>query len=743
MKKAHTVVVADADLEGESITQKLYRFCHKNSILLTWLILGLTYILAFSVRLFSVLRYESIIHEFDPYFNYRTTKYLVNEGFYAFHNWFDDAAWYPLGRIIGGTIYPGLMATAAFVYRVLHAVNLTVDIRNVCVLLAPWMASNTTLVTFGLAKEIKNTATGLVAAAMIAVVPGYISRSVAGSYDNECVAIFALVLTFYTWVKAVKNGSMFWGGMCALSYFYMVSAWGGYIFIINLIPIHVLVLLICGSYSSRIYVAYCSFYVLGTLMAMLIPFVGFQPVRSSEHMAAAGMFALLQLYGLFTYLRARVSLALNRQTILYAFSLALFILIGLISILRALGYVSSWTGRFFCLLDPTYAKEHIPIIASVSEHQPTTWGSFFFDLHIIVFLMPAGLYLSFRRLSDSDIFIILYGLFSVYFAGVMVRLMLVVSPAACVLAAIAISDIYETFMPVIIKMMKVGGPTLSTSTSTSSSSSSSSSTGGRRAKKGTDEDIEITTQIISTVIVIFLTYLLCAFHFHSTWVTSEAYSSPSIVLSAKQPDGSKVIFDDFREAYHWLSMNTPVSSKIMSWWDYGYQITAMANRTVLVDNNTWNNTHIATVGKMMSSTEEVAYPIMRSLDVDYVLVIFGGVLGYSSDDINKFLWMVRIGGGVYPEIVEKNYFTPKGEFRVDRDGSKTLLNSLMYKLCYYKFGQIQTEQGKPSGWDRVRSVEIGRKDFELEYLDEAFTSEHWLVRIYKVRNEENRPTDTQ
>ena len=56
---------------------------------------------AFSVRLFSVLRYEVMIHEFDPYFNYRTTKYLAEEGFYKFHNWFDDRAWYPLGRIIG------------------------------------------------------------------------------------------------------------------------------------------------------------------------------------------------------------------------------------------------------------------------------------------------------------------------------------------------------------------------------------------------------------------------------------------------------------------------------------------------------------------------------------------------------------------------------------------------------------------------------------------------------------------
>lgn len=42
------------------------------------------------------------------YFNFRTTQYFVEKGFYDFHNWFDERAWYPLGRIIGGTIYPGM-----------------------------------------------------------------------------------------------------------------------------------------------------------------------------------------------------------------------------------------------------------------------------------------------------------------------------------------------------------------------------------------------------------------------------------------------------------------------------------------------------------------------------------------------------------------------------------------------------------------------------------------------------------
>ncbi len=46
--------------------------------------------------------------------------------------------------------------------------------------------------------------------------------------------------------------------------------------------------------------------------------------------------------------------------------------------------VAPWTGRFWTLLDPTYAKKFIPIIASVAEHQPTTWASYFFDTHFSV-----------------------------------------------------------------------------------------------------------------------------------------------------------------------------------------------------------------------------------------------------------------------------------------------------------------------------------------------------------------------
>jgi dolichyl-diphosphooligosaccharide--protein glycosyltransferase len=192
------------------------------------------------------------------------------------------------------------------------------------------------------------------------------------------------------------------------------------------------------------------------------------------------------------------------------------------------------------------------------------------------------------------------------------------------------------------------------------------------------------------------------------------------------------------QAYYWLRENTHADSKIMSWWDYGYQISALANRTTIVDNNTANNTHIACVGRAMASSEKDAYPILQSLDVDYVLVLFGGVAGYSSDDINKFLWMVRIGGGVFPVIQEADYFA-EGQYRMDVGGAPAMLRSLMYRLSYFRFSELRMGGGRPGGFDRVRNVEVGVKNIVLEHLDEAFTSEHWIVRIFKVRKPANRP----
>jgi len=310
--------------------------------------------------------------------------------------------------------------------------------------------------------------------------------------------------------------------------------------------------------------------------------------------------------------------------------------------------------------------------------------------------------------------------------------MLTLTPIVCVAAALALSNLLDTYLTIMSPDEPLEGVVDGVSNGKTSTKNTGKSDGLRSMRKPL---VGIYTTFSKASVVGSLTAYLLIFVLHCTWVTSNAYSSPSVVLASKMPDGSQHIIDDYREAYQWLRQNTAEDAKVMSWWDYGYQIGGMADRPTLVDNNTWNNTHIATVGKAMSSREEVSYPIMRQHEVDYVLIVFGGLLGYSGDDINKFLWMVRIAEGIWPdEVKERDFFTDRGEYRVDDGATETMKNSLMYKMSYYNYGSLF-----PPGQaqDRVRNVKLPDVGPVLNTVEEAFTSENWIIRIYKVKDLDN------
>ena len=60
-------------------------------------------------------------------------------------------------------------------------------------------ASITAITAYFFVKEITGRSdSGLLTALLIAIVPGYISRSVAGGYDYECNSLFILISCFYT-----------------------------------------------------------------------------------------------------------------------------------------------------------------------------------------------------------------------------------------------------------------------------------------------------------------------------------------------------------------------------------------------------------------------------------------------------------------------------------------------------------------------------------------------------------------
>jgi dolichyl-diphosphooligosaccharide--protein glycosyltransferase len=125
------------------------------------------------------------------------------------------------------------------------------------------------------------------------------------------------------------------------------------------------------------------------------------------------------------------------------------------------------------------------------------------------------------------------------------------------------------------------------------------------------------------------------------------------------------------------------------------------------------------------------------IDADYVLIIFGGFSAYSGDDINKFIWIIRITAGYYPRVKEENYLN-RGVYRTDSGASETMLNSMMYKFSYYRFDEVKASKSSSEGYDLVRGYVMGKKNIKLRHFTEAYTTDNWIVRIFSVNDYPNR-----
>merc|ERR1719162_1605938 len=94
-----------------------------------------------------------------------------------------------------------------------------------------------------------------------------------------------ICITFWLWLRSVRTPESWpWGILAGIMYIYMVAAWGGYIFVINMIGVHALMLVGLGRFNSGVHKAYTLFFVVGTAGAIQIPVVGMQPLRSLEQM---------------------------------------------------------------------------------------------------------------------------------------------------------------------------------------------------------------------------------------------------------------------------------------------------------------------------------------------------------------------------------------------------------------------------------------------------------------------------
>ena len=60
------------------------------------------------------------------------------------------------------------------------------------------------------------------------------------------------------------------------------------------------------------------------------------------------------------------------------------------------------------IINPVAAKDQVPLLASMADNLPTAWASYYFDMQFLTMMTPVGLYFCFKKLTDDNIFLILY-----------------------------------------------------------------------------------------------------------------------------------------------------------------------------------------------------------------------------------------------------------------------------------------------------------------------------------------------
>ncbi|GBG25029.1 Dolichyl-diphosphooligosaccharide--protein glycosyltransferase subunit stt3 [Hondaea fermentalgiana] len=734
---ATSTATAAAPGAAEDTAEELYELKGNHDNLVWWSIriavLACAIYVAYTIRLYAIKEYGLVIHEFDPWFNYRATEYLHEHGVRAFFRWYDHMSWYPLGRPVGTTIYPGMQLTSVAIWDALQAVGMPMSLNDVCCYVPAWFGVSASLFVGLLTAEATgNRNAGAFATLIMSCVPAHTMRSVGGGYDNESIAVTAMSMTFFFWCRSLRsNYSWPFGILSGLAYVYMVAAWGGYVFVVNMVGLHAIFLVFLGRFTTRLYWAYTLFYTIGTLGAIQIPVVGLTPLKSLEQLGPFGVWGIMQLLFICELIRKKQNLDPKQlfQLRIKVFSVAAVGFAIVCAMLYPTGYFGPLSSRVRGLF-VTHTRTGNPLVDSVAEHQPASANAYYQYLHYTCYLAPIGFILSFWKLSDARIFLPLYGAVGYFFSAKMVRLIILLGPISSSLSGFAVAAIfewcYDQFFASKVKKDEASADDASADASSTSSAKSSKKKAAAAASKepsvlGPDIDRLISEskrvyakngnfRKYAAVFLIFFLGVRANDFYEYCHHMARAMSNPSIMYNARTRDGRTVLVDDYREAYFWLRDNTPADARVMAWWDYGYQIAGIANRTTIADGNTWNHEHIATLGRCLVSPEDKAHQMIRHL-ADYVLVWTGG----GGDDLAKMPHIARIANSVYSEVCNGDPLCSQLGYK-DRKGtpSTMMANSLIYKLH--------------SGFQR-QGVEVDPNRFE-----NVFNSKYNKVRIWRVKS---------
>ncbi len=705
----------------DGISSRISKPQVKREHVLLYLSLVLLVIGALLVRLYPVYSTDILLKGLDPWIQWQCAEYINEHGLREFLNWYDQTTWYPYGRNMGSSMYIVIPMTAVICYKIALFLGFNTTLYTVTYFVPAIFGTLTILVIYKLGEVIHSKRTGLFAAFFLTLANGFLSRTVVGFYDNECVGIFLMFLTFYFFIHGLTKDNMISNILAGISLGALSLSWGAYRYAYDFLALYAILMILLKKYSRRLFASFSITILLGIFIGTLIPRNGVTFALSTEQLIPVVLIVVMLLISVYQELQKNIEAKILKKFTRYILFGIIAAGIVVLVVLYALDKIEPIASKFLRTLFPTLAGS-LPLIESVAENLTSSWANLFFNIYIMVFLLPLGFYFCIKKPNEKTVFLLLLGLTGVYFGGSMVRLSLIVTPAAALVSGYTLDEVLRPFALINQERFTI-------------------SKRKRRAAK------QIGRELIAVAYVFVASALMLTVIFGANMMQRQYYMNHELTPRLDPQDTSQASFmaHDYQETFNYLrTVIAPYAPGekpplVMSWWDYGYQIRALGNCTTLVDNATINSTQIGVIGAMLIHNETTSLKLMHKYGVDYVLVVSPGTIGMSGHDIYKSQWMMQISEE-YASNGLKEYAIKYSDYYdedpdSDNYGFQDLFwESVVYKLVAYLLNTngYNDDPNQPINYWRGSGLsnapDIG--ETSLTHFRLVFQSRYAIMRIY-------------
>jgi len=425
-------------LQSNNELVKVEKSSHYLRYLLIIGILVISFSLSFTLRALP-LEYGFELGEFDPFFNYRATQFMVENGLPAYLEWHDDLTWHPYGRDISATSQVMLHTSAATLYQIF---GLGSSLYDFTIMFPVVVSSLTAIVIFALVRTIGGTTAGLFASLFFAVSPIIILRGSIGWFKSEPLGLFYGLLAVYLLISGIKSDKgkvsvvKIVGAGIVLAF--GLASWGGTQFFILPIGLFFLALPFLRKDNKFIIWTSVIFTSVFFLVTGLYEKTGFAFISNLSGFFLIGCTVFLVV---FTIIKSVISKVQLRNGLVL---LGGAIIAG-IAIVSS-GVISLGSFRYLNAANPFLITTDT-LIDSVSEHATTTIDISFYFFSTLMLFAGLGAWLLFQKKvnrslnikGEMAVFALIIGFLGIYFSSAFVRLEVFGSISVIILSSIGIS----------------------------------------------------------------------------------------------------------------------------------------------------------------------------------------------------------------------------------------------------------------------------------------------------------------